>query len=186
MNKEIIEKAVQTIKKGGTLLCPTDTIWGISADACNEKAVDKIFQLKNRPKNKSAIVLVNSIEMLAKYVEEIPEIVKNKLKTIEKPTTFIYPKALGLPKNVVASNGSIGIRIVKNGFCYELIKQLGRPIVSTSANISNETSPSQFSEINPIIIKRVDFCVPQSEESHKVAQASSIYLIEREELKQIR
>lgn len=181
-----INEAVQVIDNGGNILCPTDTIWGLSADATNEQAVEKVFQIKNRPATKSMIVLVSDLKMLQNYVEEIPA---NAIHLIEKsktPTTIIYPKGKNLPKNVLAANGSIGIRIVEDDFCQVIIKKLGRAIISTSANLSGEEAPKKYSDISAAIKQNVDYQVRIIEKEVSKNAASSIYLIEGNELKQIR
>jgi len=157
--KEEVEKSVALLKQGKILLYPTDTIWGIGCDATNAKAVDKIFKLKNRHEQKSMIVLLDSIEKLGKYVEEVPPIAYDLIKNAASPITIVYSKAKNLPKNLVASDGSIAIRIVKGDYCVEVIKKLDRPLVSTSANISGEPAPMTFQQIAEIIKEKVDYVV---------------------------
>lgn len=184
--KSVLNKSCDVLKNNGVLLCPTDTIWGLSADATNFEAVEKVFAIKNRPANKSMIVLVADLEMLSHYVEEIPEIALNKLKASTTPASIIYPKGKNLAKNVIAENGSIAIRIVQNEFCKQLIKQFGKAIVSSSANISNETAPKTFADINMKIKTEVDYIIPTQYENSTTNSASSIYLIENNSLIQIR
>lgn len=186
MWQEEINKAIAVLREGGTLLCPTDTIWGISADATNEDAVAKVFEVKERPANKSMIVLVSSKAMLEKFVASIPPKALEILDQATRPTSIIYPQAKNLAANVSAANGSIGVRIVQDEFCMQLLEQFGKPIISTSANISSAPSPSTFSEIAEIIKSRVDYCIQHSEKEKESGQASSIYIIEEEGVRQIR
>lgn len=153
-------KIVSLLHEGNTMLYPTDTIWGIGCDATNETAVEKIFDIKNRPKEKSLIVLVDSVEMLKEYVTVTPEIA-SLLATFELPTTVIYSNPKGLAANVVNADNTVAIRIVNHDFCRQLIQQFGKPIVSTSANVSGEKNPVSFQDISEIIKNRVDFIVDE-------------------------
>ncbi|MCF0206643.1 MAG: threonylcarbamoyl-AMP synthase, partial [Bacteroidales bacterium] len=134
--KEIVEKSCEILKNSGIILYPTDTIWGIGCDACDEKAIAKIYSIKHRDAGKSMLILVDSIEMAEKYTANIPEIANQLIEAADRPLTIIYPKAKNLPQNLIAADGSIGIRIVNDTFCQEVIKMLGKPLVSTSANVS--------------------------------------------------
>ncbi len=154
-----IQKSLKVLNIKKTILYPTDTVWGIGCDATNKNAVDKIYKLKQRSESKSLIILVDSWEMLQKYVEVIPEKVSCILKGSSKPTTVIYSNPKGLAKNVIAKDNTIAIRIVQDEFCKKLIQQFGKPIVSTSANISGEPSPKSFDEINPLLLDKVDYVV---------------------------
>jgi L-threonylcarbamoyladenylate synthase len=158
MEKEI-QKCVEVLKKGGTILYPTDTIWGIGCDATNYKAVQKIYKIKKRLETKSLIILIDDKKRLENYVKEIPEITWDLMKNVEKPLTIIYPNARNLPKNVVAEDNSIAIRIVKNEFCIRLIREFGKPIVSSSANISGEITPLVFRCVSENVKKSVDYVV---------------------------
>lgn len=173
MNSEI-KNALKYLKDGKTILCPTDTLWGISCDATNFDAVERIFKIKNRDKSKSLIILVNSLEMLSDYIEEVPKNINEILDYTQKPLTVIYPKAKNLPKNAIAKNGSIAIRIVKSGFCNQLISKFKKPIISTSANFSNEATPNSYIEIDADLKNKVDFVV---DEFHEVEYSKSSTLI---------
>ncbi len=155
----MISKTIKILNEFKTILYPTDTVWGIGCDATNEKAVDKIFKIKQRSESKSLIVLVSSSEMLLNYVSAIPEKVSCILQGSSKPTTVIYGNPKGLAQNVIAKDNTVAIRIVNGGFTHELIQQYGKPIVSTSANISGEPSPKSFEEINPSLLDSVDYIV---------------------------
>jgi L-threonylcarbamoyladenylate synthase len=154
-----IQKGVEILKKGKIILYPTDTVWGIGCDATNENAVSKIFEIKKRSESKSLIILINGIEMLKKYVPTISENVKTLLLTTEKPTTIIYENPVGLAKNVVSNDNTVAIRIVQHDFCQQLISKFGKPIVSTSANISGSPTPKSFKEIDKPILDSVDYIV---------------------------
>jgi len=149
-----IDKALATLKQGGIILYPTDTVWGIGCDATNTDAIAKIFKLKKRIDTKALISLVASKEQLNSITEAIPY-----LDITSSPTTIIYPNVKGLSQNLLAENGSAAIRIVQDEFCQKLILSLEKAIVSTSANISGEISPKQFSEISEEIKKNVDYIV---------------------------
>lgn len=152
---EIVEK----INQQQTILYPTDTVWGLGCDATDAAAVQKIFSLKNRAESKSLIILVNSLEMLQDYVSHIPEKAFEILKEAQRPTTIIYPNPKGLAKNVIASDNTVAIRVVKHDFCEALIEAMGKPLVSTSANVSGEPTPQSFTEISTTILENVDYVV---------------------------
>ncbi|MDX5583433.1 MAG: L-threonylcarbamoyladenylate synthase [Aureibaculum sp.] len=154
-----INSSYFNLKKGGNILYPTDTVWGIGCDATNEKAVTNIFHIKKREESKSLVILVNNIEMLRQYVGEIPTRLIDILKNTTKPTTVIYKTPKGLAKNVIAKDNTVAIRIAQDKFCQKLIKKFGKPIVSTSANISGRPTPSTFKEIDHSILGEVDYVV---------------------------
>ncbi len=154
-----IHKALEVLKQTKTLLYPTDTVWGIGCDATNEQAVAEIFEMKQRSESKSLIILVDSIKMLQKYVPLISDAILKVLEQASKPTTIIYNNPVGLAKNVVAIDCTVAIRIVQNTFCKQLISAFGKPIVSTSANISGKTTPKSFKEIDKPILDSVDYIV---------------------------
>jgi L-threonylcarbamoyladenylate synthase len=150
---------------------PTDTVWGIGCDATNADAIAKVYSIKNREESKSLIILVDSFEMLSKYIKDIPKKALEELKRATKPTTIIYKNPIGLASNCIATDNTIAIRIVQNNFCVQLIKEFGKPIVSTSANISGEPTPKSFSEISNSILDSVDYVVNLQQE--KIATSSS-------------
>ena len=157
--KTEIENTIKVLAAGGTIVYPTDTIWGIGCDAKNEKAVAKVFDLKQRSESKSLIILVDSISMLKLYIPSIPDEITRFLNDAKKPTSVIYNHPNGLAENVVAADNTVAIRIVQNEFCKTLIREFGKPIVSTSANFSNQPSPARFDEIDPLLLKQVDYIV---------------------------
>lgn len=185
MNNEIAN-SLTILKSGKTLLYPTDTVWGIGCDATSAIAVQKIFEIKQRPEQKSLIVLVDGVEMLKKYIQNIPSNLLALLKTIKKPTSIIYSNPVGLAKNVVAKDATVAIRIVQNEFCRELIKQFGKPIVSTSANISGEKTPQSFKEIDELILESVDYIVNLHSQDENTKPSTILKLEENGEITVLR
>lgn len=167
---------IDILKNGGTILYPTDTIWGIGCDATNIEAINKIFEIKKRDKNKSMIILVESEKRLQDLVD-VPEMAWEIIDLSEKPVTIVYDSPRGLPKELLAEDGSIGIRLVKDDFCKKLISKLNRPLVSTSANFSGEKSPLKFADINPEIIDLVNFAVEEQREKISKWEGSSVIRI---------
>jgi len=162
VNNPSLLRAAETLRSGGIILYPTDTVWGIGCDATNPAAVDKIFRLKQRDDSKSMIVLVDQPGRIPSYVDEVPEVAWDLVELADKPLTIIFQKAKNLAPNLIAPDGSIGIRVVRHDFCQKLILQFGKPIVSTSANISGRPFPKNFSEVDEVIKSGVDFIVPQT------------------------
>ena len=153
--KEEIKKAIDTIKKGGIILYPTDTIWGIGCDSKNKDAIAKIFSIKKRHNNKALISLVSDKDMINKYTDAN----QLKIKKFNQPTTIVYQNVSNLANNLIAEDNTAAFRITNDKFCNLLISSFGYPIVSTSANISGKSSPKQFSEISDHIKKNVDYIV---------------------------
>ena len=168
------EKSVLILEKGGILLYPSDTIWGIGCDATNEAAVEKIYHLKKRSKNKSMIILLDDEKNLSHYVDHVPQQVFQILQASDKPTTIIYENGKNIARNLLPSNHSIAIRIVKDPFCLALIHKLKKPIVSTSANISDEPSPLYFRDISSAVLQGVDYVVNLYQHKNEKALPSSI------------
>jgi L-threonylcarbamoyladenylate synthase len=158
INSEI-HNAFEVIQNGGIILYPTDTIWGIGCDATNVEAVKKIYALKQREESKSMIVLVNGEKMMYNIFKDIPETAWQILDLSEKPITLILDNPRNVAANIIADDKSLGIRIVKEPFCFKLMERMKRPLVSTSANITGMFSPKSFKEISPEIIKGVDYVV---------------------------
>ena len=158
MDNSILE-AVKVLKEGGLILYPTDTIWGIGCDATNEKAVANVYALKQREDSKALVMLAADLDMVARYVQEIPQMAIQLVEVNDAPMTIIYPGATGLAPNAIAEDGSVGIRIPLEGSCIDLVKRFGRLLVSTSANISGEPSPKNFDEIPQCIKDGVDYIV---------------------------
>jgi len=185
--EEEIKKSLEILRGGGIILYPTDTIWGIGCDATNEKAVEKIFNVKKRDDSKSMIILIANESMLQAYIERVPEQAWELIEYSSKPLTLVLLGARNVAKNLIASDGSIGIRITKDEFCKRLIEKLRKPIVSTSANISGEPSPQNFLEISETIKTNVDYIVNlHRDENEKKFPSQIIQLGENAEIKILR
>lgn len=156
---EEVTRALKFLKEKKIILYPTDTVWGIGCDATNSRAVSEIFKIKQRDESKSLVILVDSFEMLKTYIANIPAGLNELLKESQRPTSIIYQDPKGLASNVIAADNTVAIRMVQNDFCRELIRQFGKPIVSTSANISGRPTPKSFSEIEAPILEAVDYVV---------------------------
>jgi L-threonylcarbamoyladenylate synthase len=167
-------KAAEIVKNGGLILYPTDTIWGIGCDATNYDAVERIFQIKKRDSNKSMIVLMKDYNELKDYLKILPQIDFEQFKNEIRPLTVIYQHAINLAENVIAKDGSIAIRIPKDDFCNELIKSIGVPLVSTSANFSGEPSAENFKNISEELKYQVDYIVNYAQDLVKDAKPSKI------------
>ena len=183
--EEILSGALETLRKGGTILYPTDTVWGLGCDATSPDAVARIFEIKRRSEAKSLVLLASDLDMVAKYIRQIPSIAIDLVEVNDAPMTIVYPGAIaGTPDaagdrwhlawNAVAEDGSVGIRIPLSEWCKQLIFKFGRPIVSTSANISGEPTPKRFSEIPQELKDAVDFVVPPSADKESTGKASQI------------
>lgn len=189
--KEDIQKALEVLRSGGIILYPTDTVWGIGCDATDPEAVAKIYALKRREDSKSLVLLASDMDMICRYVKEVPEMAVQLVEVNDKPMTIIYPDAVAgpgaaadgtLPRadrhclafNTVAEDGTVGIRIPMMDFCQQLVSRFGRPIVSTSANISGEATPKKYAEISQEIKDAVDHIVDPALERGSTGQSSSI------------
>ena len=159
--EEEIEKCISLLKEGKVILYPTDTVWGIGCDATNEEALSRIYRIKQRNEKKSMIILLDAMQRLPMYVKKIPLIAWDLLAHVTRPTTFIYQSAYNLPQKLIHEDGSIAIRIVQQEFCRRLIRALGRPIISTSANIASQPTPQTFADISHEVIRQMDYVVPQ-------------------------
>lgn len=155
-----IQRCADLLLAGKVILYPTDTVWGIGCDATNEEAISRIYSIKQRNEKKSMIILLDAPERLPMYVENIPLVTWDLLPQVSRPTTFIYPKAKNLPSKLVHDDGTIAIRIADNEFCRRLIRTIGRPIVSTSANFAGQPTPATFEQISPEVIDLMDYVVP--------------------------
>jgi L-threonylcarbamoyladenylate synthase len=169
-----IEPCLQVLKSGGLILYPTDTVWGIGCDATNAVAVERIYQLKKRENHKAMVVLVAEEKDILSYVTQTDLQVFDYIKGVHQPTTIIYEQAVGLADNLLAENGSIGIRICRDPFCRQLIKRFRKPIVGTSANISGYPAPGCFQDIDALIIRGVDYVVHYRRDDPNPGRPSSI------------
>ena len=172
--KDNIGQISSILSDGGIMLYPTDTIWGIGCDATNPVAVERVFKLKNREQSKSFVLLVDSIEMLKEYVNHVHPRVDTLLHFHVRPLTVVYDQARNLPQNVIANDGSIGIRIVQDVFCREIIRSFGKPLVATSANISNAPSPTCFGNVSSAVIQGVDYVARHRQNDTKQGEPSVI------------
>ncbi len=172
--KDTIIEAAKVLKAGGVILYPTDTIWGLGCDATNAEAVKKVFALKRRDEAKSLVLLAADLDMVARFVREVPQMAIQLVEVNDAPMTIIYPDAVGIAPNAVAEDGSVGIRIPLNEDCIDLCRRLGRPVVSTSANISGEPAPKKFAEIPAEIREAVDYIVDPALEKGSTGRASQI------------
>ena len=172
--EEDLKIAVDTLRNGGIILYPTDTIWGIGCDATNISAVAKIFALKQREETKSMLVLVDNANRISRYIKEVPEVAWELIDVSDNPITIIYPGAINLAQNLIGQDGTIGIRIANDEFCQKLIGKFNKPIVSTSANISGQPAPGIFDEISDDVIAGVDYCVNWRQDDRRKSNPSSI------------
>lgn len=184
--KEAIQAALEVLRNGGVILYPTDTVWGIGCDATDPEAVAKIYSIKKREDSKSLVLLASDMDMICRYVKEVPEMAIQLVEVNDKPMTIIYPGAIAGEKgvmkadrralafNTVAEDGTVGIRIPMMDFCQQLVSRFGRPIVSTSANISGEATPKKYAEISEEIKSAADHIVDPSLEKGSTGQSSSI------------
>jgi L-threonylcarbamoyladenylate synthase len=169
-----VTASLQVLRSGGLILYPTDTIWGIGCDATDEEAVKKVFTLKQRPEAKSLVILLADVRDLLKYVAHPSPDIADMIAGFDRPTTVIYEGALDLAPNVINSDGTVAIRIVKDTFCRHLIKRLRKPLVSTSANISGHPSPASFRDVDAAIKEGVDYVVSYRQDDTTPATPSRI------------
>lgn len=172
MNEDL-KNCLETLQKGGIILYPTDTVWGIGCDATNEEAVQKVFKVKQRSESKSMIVLLADAADICNYADFLPA-ASHLIEKAQSPLTIIYPNAMNLAPSIIGPDGSIAIRIVKDEFCSQLIKKLKKPLVSSSANISGEEAPAGFSGISHLIKDGVDYVVKWRQEEENKNTPSSI------------
>lgn len=177
MNTEV-NKALEIIEQGGVILYPTDTVWGLGCDATNETAVQKIFAIKERAESKSLVMLLPDVKSVFNFVADpYPDLI-GLLNSFDRPTTVIYPQAIGIAANALPVDGSVAIRVTADPFCKTLLKRLRKPLISTSANISGEPAPGTFAEIDERIKSRVDYIVNHRQEETETAMPSRIIKIE--------
>lgn len=172
-NDDIV-KAMEVLRSGGVILYPTDTIWGIGCDGTNPAAVRRIYEIKQRVDAKSMLILMENPNLLNSYITEVPEIAWDLIEVADSPLTIIYPGAKNLATNLLANDGSIGIRITSEPFTQQLIQRFRKPIVSTSANISGQKSPQNFSEISGEILRLMDYIVEYRQDDLSKTNPSGI------------
>ena len=174
--KTEIDKVLAVLNKGGLILYPTDTVWGIGCDATNPEAVNKIFQLKQRPDSKTMICLVANDAMLERYVKKVPDLAYDIMDLSEKPVTIVYDQPVNVAHNLIAEDNTMAIRVARDQFCQRLIQRLKKPLVSTSANLAGNPTPQNYREIDEQILKGVDYVVNLHREGEKAKPSSIIRL----------
>ena len=191
LNKEQIQKTkaqqdaeivqcLKTLSAGGLILYPTDTVWGIGCDATNSEAVKRVYQLKRRDDNKALIVLIDSVDHLDHYVIDVPMIARELIDVAVKPLTIIYEGAYNLAPNLMGEGESVGIRIPNDEFCHRLCERYGKPIVSTSANVSGQPTATTFAAIDESIVQGVDYVVNYRRDEATPRQPSNIIMLHRD------
>ena len=171
---EDVEECLRALRAGGVILYPTDTVWGLGCDATNAEAVEKIYAIKQRPESKALIVLLADERDIFQYVAQPDLRVFDYLHQTSRPTTVIYPGAIGLAENLIAADGSIAIRLVQDEFCRHLIKRFRKPLVSTSANVSGQPAPAIFSEIPQEIVSSASYVVRYRRKDNTIRQPSAV------------
>jgi L-threonylcarbamoyladenylate synthase len=172
--KEDINESLIALRKGGIILYPTDTIWGLGCDPTNPAAVERIFRIKSREPGKSLLILVDGEAMLERYVNEVPEIAWELTSVSDDPLTVIYPYGKNLAPWVCSEDGSIGIRICRDEFCHDLIRRFRKPLISTSANFSGKPSPENFTDIDKTLIKAADYVVKYRQDDRRKYSSSPV------------
>jgi L-threonylcarbamoyladenylate synthase len=178
--QEDIRQAVRILNEGGVILYPTDTVWGIGCDATHPQAIARIRKIKRREAGHNLLVLVADMHMLQSYVRQIPDAALQLLECADRPMSIIYPEAVHLPADLVAADGSVGIRLPNDPFCREMIRSFGKPVVSTSANIGGEPAPLFFSRINNELKDAVDYIVRWRQDDCRPSAASSVIKVEKD------
>ena len=178
MLRDEVKKAFEVIQQGGIILYPTDTIWGIGCDASNTEAIEKIYNLKQRAQEKSMIILLDTDAKLESYIRDVPAIAYDLIEFAENPLTLVMPNAKNISPALISPDGSVAVRVTAHPFCQQLIQRLRKPLVSTSANISGQPSPQNFSQIAPEIIEGVDYVVDVDQHDLSVKKPSTIMRID--------
>lgn len=177
--RDDVKAAVQVLRRGGIILYPTDTVWGLGCDATNADAVARIYELKRRAESKSMLVLMGSEAMVERYIDEPEEIAFELMREAVTPLTVIFDRAVGLAPNLLAEDGSVGVRIPDESFTSELLKAFRKPIVSTSANISGQPAASVFADISPELVQNVDYAINYRRDDRQAHKPSSIIKISK-------
>ena len=175
--RKTVDEAAKVLQNGGVILYPTDTVWALGCDATNRQAVEKVLTIRAREQGKSLIILVNSVDMVYRYVESVPEIAPQLIEIADQPLTIVYPKAVGLAPNVPAEDGSIGIRVVNHRFCNMLLSKFKRPIISVCATLSAEKPPVRLEDISPKIVKMADWCATSDLDEGATGKSSSMIML---------
>jgi L-threonylcarbamoyladenylate synthase len=175
-----IDNCLSFIRSGKIILYPTDTVWGIGCDALNESVVDKIFEIKQRPRQKSLIILLSDVSELSNYTDQLTDFMLQQIISFTTPTTVVLSEAQNLPRNVINEDGSVAIRITKDPFCKSIIDALGRPVISTSANISGADTPAIFKQIAAEIVEAVDYVTTYRQGDETITTPSRIVRFEQD------
>lgn len=182
-----ITNAVKVLREGGIILYPTDTVWGLGCDATNAAAVDKIYALKQRAESKALITLVGNVAMLERTVEGIPDVAYDLIELSERPITIVYDRGISVASNLLAEDGTLAVRVTREDFSRTLCNKFGRPLVSTSANISGTPTPACFADISPEVLDKVDYvCTSRRNEADKAKASTIMRINEAGEFKIIR
>lgn len=179
LNDEV-NKALEVIEAGGVILYPTDTVWGLGCDATNEAAVKRVFEIKERAESKSLVMLLPDVKSVFNFVADPYPDLMGLLQSFDRPTTVIYPQAIGIASNALPADGSVAIRVTSEPFCKTLLKRMKKPLVSTSANISGETTAATFKEIAAAIKQRVDYIVDYRRDDDTQVKPSTIIKIDED------
>ena len=177
MMEEEITRVLEVLRRGGLILYPTDTVWGIGCDATNAEAVQRIYDLKRSENKKGMLVLMASADQTERYINKAPDVAWQLMELADKPLTLILPGAVGVAPNLIPDEGTLGVRVPHHAFCERLLHRFGRPLVSTSANISGEPTPDSFENIFQEIREGVDYIVDPCYEGEATGKASSIILL---------
>ncbi|MFW6351368.1 MAG: L-threonylcarbamoyladenylate synthase [Bacteroidota bacterium] len=183
--EEDIKKAVEVLQAGGIIIYPADTIWSLGCDATNSKAVEKIYKIKFRSRKNNLILLVSDENMIRNYVKFIPDIAAELMISFQGPLTIVYDNAMNLPKNVLGEKGTISMRIPKSEFCLKLLKSFGKPITSTSANLSGEINPVTYHKINPKILDASDYICQSDRDFVNSPKPSTIIKVDKNGVMQV-
>ncbi|PLX12396.1 MAG: threonylcarbamoyl-AMP synthase [Marinilabiliales bacterium] len=178
--KEEINRALEILINGGIILMPTDSIWGLACDATNQEAIEKIYAIKKKTDHKAMLILLSNANRLYQYIKDIPDIAWELIDNSVKPLTIIYPNAKNLPESIMGTDKSIGIRIVDEPFCNQLLERFKKPIVSTSANISGVNFPPTFAHISDQIKKQADYIVDYKQNITDEGKPSEIIKLEKD------
>ena len=181
-----VKKAFDTVRSGGIILYPTDTIWGLGCDATNREAIEKLNSIKKRNSKSPMLSLVRDVSMISNYIGEIPENLKQIISQLKEPSTILYKSPKNICNLLISDDNRVGFRIVENEFCKLLLKLMNRPLVSTSANLHNETFPKSFKEINEEILKQVDYVVNLPVKNWNITPSSIVKFKKNGEILNIR
>lgn len=177
--EEDFKEALRVLREGGVIIYPTDTVWGIGCDATNPEAVARVFEMKERAEAKSMLVLVADEGMLQRWVPEVPDAAWQLIDVAVSPLTIVYDNVRGIAPALRAADGSTGVRIVGDRFARELCRRLGRPLVSTSVNVTGHPTPANFSQISPAMLEKADYVVSHRRDDHSTPHPSGVIKVSK-------